>query len=178
MEFEKLVESRRSCRAYQKMPPIAKEEIESILKDVPFAPSWKNTETGRYYVAYTPEMVKKVYDALPEFNKKSTENAVAFLVTTFVKDVSGFAPDGSRVTKVGNEWGAYDLGCQASYLLLSARNHGYDTLIMGLADVDGLKELFSIPEEEIIMPVIALGVRSKEPELRPRKEVDEICKYY
>ncbi len=178
MEFKELVQTRRSCRAFAESQPISNDTILSILKDTQMAPSWKNTETGRYYVANTPELIEKVYACLPGFNQKSTAGAGAFLVTTFVKGVSGFNSDGEKSTSVGDEWGAYDLGCQASYLLLSARNHGYDTLIMGLTNETELRKLFSIPEEEIFMAVIALGKRSEEPVLRPRKDVTDIVKFF
>jgi len=178
MDFQELIQSRRSCRAFLQAEPITEETVFSILKETQMAPSWKNSETGKYYVAVSPEMVEKVHSLLPEFNQKSTLHAGAFLITTFVKDISGFRPDGEKATAIGNEWGAYDLGCQASYLLLSARNHGLDTLIMGLTNEAELRKLFSIPEEEIFMSVIALGTRAEEPELRPRKETKDIVKFF
>lgn len=179
MELKELLETRRSCRAYAEAPIIPEDVIEDIMKDTIMAPSWKNTETGRYYIANTPDMVEKVWHLLPAFNQKSTKNASAFIVSTFVKNVAGFQDDGeTKCTSVGNEWGAYDLGCQASYLLLSARDHGYDTLIMGLTNEEGLRELFQIPDTEIFMAVIALGTRSEEPIFRPRKDVKDIYKLF
>jgi len=61
-------------------------------------------------------------------------------------------------------------------LVLAASNLGYDTLIMGLRDEDALREYFNIPEEEIVMSVIAIGKKKTEPNMRPRKDVDEILK--
>ena len=58
----------------------------------------------------------------------------------------------------GNDyWGAYDLGLQNSYLILKAKELGYDTLIMGLRDEEKLRAYFNIPEDEIMLPVIAIG---------------------
>ena len=47
---------------------------------------------------------------------------------------------------------------------------------MGLRDEKALAELFSIPDDEAIMAVIAVGKRSADPEKPLRKEIDEILK--
>ena len=58
--------------------------------------------------------------------------------------------------------------------MLKARELGYDTLIMGLRDVDKLVEIFEIPNDEAMMAVIALGKRKNDPEKPQRKTIDEI----
>ena len=50
MEFLKLVETRRSVRSYAKASVEAK-DLESAVKTALMAPSWKNSETARYYFA-------------------------------------------------------------------------------------------------------------------------------
>ena len=80
--------------------------------------------------------------------------------------------------EVGNGWGAYDLGLHDAYLILAAKDAGYDTLIMGLRDAEKIRTILSIPEEEEILSVIAIGKRGEEPALRPRKPLEEIVKIY
>ena len=87
MEFEKLVKERRSIRAY-KNEDVKKKDIEKIIKTTLMAPSWKNTETGRYYVALSKEAKEVVYNALPDFNKKASLNA-SYIIATFKKNLSG-----------------------------------------------------------------------------------------
>lgn len=163
MEFMELIKERRSCRSFTQAE-VKKEDIEEIIKATLLAPSWKNSETGRYYVAITQEQIKSVYDCLPDFNKKSSENA-AYIVCTFKKGISGNGDD---------NWGSYDLGLQNSYLILKAKELGYDTLIMGLRDEERLRSIFNIPNDEIMLPVIAIGKSNKELLLNPRKEIDEV----
>lgn len=165
MEYSKLVEDRRSCRSYIEAKP-SKEDIEAIVECALMAPSWKNSETGRYYVALDDEAIKEVYESLPDFNKTSSKNA-AYIIATYKKGISGNGDD---------NWGAYDLGLQNSYLILKATELGYDTLIMGLRDEDRLRKFFSIPEGEIMLPVIAIGKKSKALNLNPRKNIDEVLK--
>lgn len=165
MEFSKLVEQRRSCRKYAACD-VKKEDIEDIIKCALMAPSWKNSETGRYYVALDENTIREVYDCLPDFNQSSSKNA-AYIITTFKKGISGNGDD---------NWGSYDLGLQNSYLLLKASELGYDTLIMGLRDENKLRQIFNIPSDEIMLPVIAIGKRDGDLRLNPRKDINEVLK--
>ena len=49
---------------------------------------------------------------------------------------------------------------------------------MGLRNVDFIRETLSIPEEETIVSVIAVGKRALDPPLRPRKELEETVKFF
>lgn len=172
MEFMTLTETRRSVRVY-KPGTVSREQIEELIETTLQAPSWKNSETGRYYAAVTPEAVEQVKNCLPVGNQRKSENASALIVTTFVKNIAGHT-DGKPDNEAGNEWGAYDLGLQAAYLILKAREMGLDTLIMGLRDADGLRQAMEIPDTEEIMAVIALGYRDTDPSAPKRKAVEEV----
>lgn len=173
MEFSKLVELRRSIRKYAKAD-VKKQDIEEILDCVRLAPSWKNSQTGRYYAVLSEEAIQKVYESLPTFNRNSSENA-AYIVSSFKKGISGTLKPG-EMSQEGDLWGAYDLGLANAYLILKARELGYDTLIMGIRDEKALREYFDIPEDEILLPVIAIGKGEGEPRANKRKELDEILK--
>ena len=104
MEFQELVEARRSIRSYKPDCSIDKETIEKILLCAQQAPSWKNSETGRYYVVSSPEMVAKIKEtALPEMNRTRSVNAPVLIVTAFEKGISGFGPNGEQANEPGNE---------------------------------------------------------------------------
>lgn len=178
MEFNELIQTRRSVRSYCSGKTIERSLIEEIIKDTLLAPTWKNSQTGRYYVVDTPDKLSKVKEScLPEFNQKSSSNASALIITSFVKNIAGYA-EGKPNNELGNEWGAYDLGLQNAYLILKSRNLGLDTLIMGIRDADKLREELSIPENEEIVSVIAIGYRDEEPILKPRKNLNEVVKFY
>ena len=176
MEFNDLIIARRSVRGYTSALP--HEELVQILLQAQQAPSWKNQQTSRCYAVETPETLEQLRAAaLPSFNANNSANA-ALIVTTFVRDTVGFNEDGTPANEPGNLWGAYDLGLRDAYMVLAAKNAGYDTLIMGLRDAAVLREKLGIPQNEEIMSVIAIGKRRAEPSQRPRKALDEVAKFF
>jgi len=174
MEFQELITARRSVRAYT--AGTDHDTLAEILKEAQRAPSWKNQQTSRCYVVETPETLESFRaGALPSFNQNSSANA-SLIVTTFVKGIVGFN-GGAPVNEIGDGWGAYDLGLHDAYLILAAKNRGYDTLIMGIRDADAIRSLLSIPADEEIMSVIAVGKRGEEPSLKPRKDPGEVIRF-
>lgn len=49
MEFQTLLESRRSVRSYDASKTVTREQIKEIVEAGILAPSWKNSQTARYY---------------------------------------------------------------------------------------------------------------------------------
>ena len=176
MESTDLIKARRSIRAYGEAV-ISHEDLARILTQAQQAPSWKNQQASRCYVAETPEKLEKLRETgLPSFNCKNSANAL-LIVTTFVKGIVGHT-DGEPVNDGGDFWGAYDLGLHDAYLILAAKNAGYDTLIMGIRNSDQIRQQLAIPEDEQIMSVIALGKGTGSPADRPRKALDEVVRFF
>lgn len=174
MEFKKLIDERRSVRKYS--GSISKEDLTEILKAAQRAPSWGNRQASRCYAVTTPETLEELRSAaLPASNQNNSANAV-LVVTTFEKGVVGFR-DGEPANEIGDGWGAYDLGLHDAYLILAAKDMGYDTLIMGMRDSEAIRRIVGIPQSEEILSVIAVGKRDEEPSVRPRKEFDEVVRF-
>ena len=173
MTFGKLIEARRSVRAYAPSE-ISREELTQIVTEALNAPSWKNQEATRYRIAASTEAKARVWkEALPSFNATSSANAAALVVVSFKKGLSGYLGD-APANEVGEMWGAYDAGLASSYFVLAAKNHGWDTLIMGIRDEAALRKIFDIPADEVVLSVIALG-KSAQPYFKnPRKPVGEV----
>ncbi|MCR5273312.1 MAG: nitroreductase family protein [Lachnospiraceae bacterium] len=175
MDFKELILKRRSTRKYAEGKSISKEEIREIAEAALMAASWKNSETARVYVGTPQGKYDAIMNSLPSYNQNSSKNAVAMVVTTFKKGISGFAGD-EPANSLGDMWGAYDLGLHDAYFILKAKDMGYDSLIMGLRDEDALRKALDIPSDEEIVSVISLGVAEKEPNLNPRKNIDDALK--
>lgn len=112
---------------------------------------------------------------MPAFNAKSATGA-ALIITTFVKDRSGFDREGNAENECGNGWGYYDLGLHNANLILKAKDLGLDTLVMGIRDGDKIREILKIPENEIIVSVIAIGYSDSEASKPKRKRAEDILK--
>ena len=175
MEFMELANERRSVRAYADRP-VPQALAEEVIRCAQLAPSWKNSQTGRYYAALDETARETIRACLPPYNQKSSANA-ALIVTAYEKGVAGFN-GGEPANELGDQWGAYDLGLQNMLLTLRARELGLDTLIMGIRDGDAIRARLGIPENEEIMSVIAIGKAAEEPAPRPRKELDEVVKFF
>ncbi len=179
MEFSKLLEERRSIRKFDPEKKVTADQIKEIINAAIQAPSWKNSQTTRYYAVVTPEKIEAFSAAcLPEFNQKNAEGA-ALVVATFVKGCVGFDRlSGEPVNECGNGWGYYDLGLHDENFILKARDLGLDTLIMGIRDEKAIREFLSIPEEELLGSVIAVGYRAINPDKPKRKTADDILKIF
>lgn len=177
MEFQKLIEKRRTVRKYAKGNTVTKEDILAMVKAAQEAPSWKNSQTGRYYcVMDETDVACFRQECLPEMNAGKCENAV-LIISTFVHDRAGFQKDGTADNELGNGWGCYDLGLQNENLVLKAAELGYGSLIMGIRNADKIRDFLEIPQEETVVAVIAVGVPGEQPDRPKRKEVEEIVKF-
>ncbi len=178
MEFSEVTEKRRSLRSYLDTKKVTSEQIEEIIYVAQQAPSWKNRQPARFYCLLQGEKHDNfLRECLPEGNARKSEHA-ALIITTFVKNISGFSEDGKTAdNECGNGWGYFDLGLACENICLAAKNIGLDTLIMGLRDGEKIREFISVPENEQVVCVIAVGYGAETPEKPHRKDKSEILKF-
>lgn len=178
MEFDALIEARRSIREYAPDKPVTQEQLCALVEAAIQAPSWKNSQTARYYAVISDALREKfLAECLPAGNAKKAENA-ALVVTTFVANRAGFDREGNADNECGNGWGFYDLGLHNALFVLKAKELGLDTLIMGLRDADKIRAMLSIPETETVVAVIAVGYAAQEAVKPKRKTPQDILKFY
>ena len=175
--FDEIVAARRSIRDYKEGTTITTAQVRDLIATAMEAPSWANSQTTRYYVAMDPDKVAAVKELVGAGNARNTANAPVMIVSTFVKDQSGFGR-GNQANEIGNGWGAYDNGLSNAFFILKSREQGFDTLIMGMRDSDGLRKIFNIPDTEEVMAVISLGYRASDPNRPARKPIDDIVKFF
>ncbi len=178
MELTQAMETRRSTRGYQPGRPVNREDLEALLLAAQQAPSWKNSQTGRYYVITSPEMLARVKTGcLPERNAKNCADAPALSVVAFEKGLAGFT-EGVADNESGDQGGAYDLGLQCQNLMRKATQLGLGTLVMGPRYGDALRALLNIPDSQQVMAVISVGYPAVEPKKPRRKELEEIAGWF
>lgn len=178
MELQDVISARRSIRKY-KNQKVEHHFIEQCIQSAILAPSWKNSQTARYHVVESDEMLEKIKkETLPEFNANNCKDAPVLVVTTFVKNRAGFERDGSESNECGQGWGYYDLGIHNMNFILKATELGLGTLVMGIRDGDKIREILNIADNEIIVSVISVGYPDIEPAMPKRKTVEDITKVY
>lgn len=52
MELREAMEARRSMRKYEAEKKVTREQVEELIQAAYLAPSWKNSETPRYYIMW------------------------------------------------------------------------------------------------------------------------------
>lgn len=173
MTLSSALAGRRSIRKYDSSRCVTQQQVQEIIDSAILAPSWKNSQTARYYCAVTPDAIAKVRACLPEFNQKNSDGA-ALIVATFESNRSGFDTDGNPNNECGNGWGYYDLGLHNENLVLAAHAMGLGTLIMGIRDSEAIRQAFSIPDSQTIVSVIAVGYPAISPDMPKRKTTEDI----
>lgn len=174
--FDKLVSERRSVRSYDATKSISEDEVRTLIATAQEAPSWANVQSTRYYVVMSEEKREALKPIMGQ-NARNIADVPVVIITTFKRGESGFF-NGEASNELGNSWGAFDNGLSNAFLILKAKDMGFDSLIMGLRDADKLHELLNIPSDEAVTSVIALGYAKDRPKRPLRKELYEIVKFF
>lgn len=174
MELDEVLNKRKSTRRQYLSKEVDDEVIRQVIEAAILAPSWKNSQVTRYYIAKSKEVLQQVKGSLPEFNQENVGQAPVLIVSTIVLNRSGYNKDGTPTNELGNGWGYYDCGMHNMNLLLKATELGLSTLVMGIRDEQKIKEIFAIPDSQAVASVIALGYSDIEVERPQRKTFEDI----
>lgn len=174
MELDEVLNKRKSIRRQYLSKEVDDEVIRQVIEAAILAPSWKNSQVTRYYIAKSKEALQQVKNALPEFNQENVGQAPVLIVSTIVLNRSGYNKDGTPTNELGNGWGYYDCGMHNMNLLLKATELGLSTLVMGIRDEQKIKEIFAVPDNQSVVSVIALGYSDMEIERPQRKTFEDI----
>ena len=134
MELQEVLEKRKSVRRHYLQKPVERKLIKQMIEAAILAPSWKNSQVTRYYIAESEEARQAIKAALPEFNQENVGDAPILIVSTIVLNRSGYNKDGTPTNELGNGWGYYDCGMHNMNLILKATELGLSTLVMGIRD--------------------------------------------
>jgi nitroreductase len=179
METLENIKTRRSVRRFTE-DKVSHETIEAIIDASRMAPSWKNTQTVRYTVIETPELIQKLAaDCVLgfEFNQKTLEKSSTVVVLSTVTGRCGYERDGSYSTSKGSGWEMFDAGIAAQTFCLAAHDLGIGSCIMGIFDEAKVAELLQLPEGQTVSAIIPFGVPKFAPDPTPRKEVSDLLSY-
>jgi nitroreductase len=158
MNFEEVIEKRRSIRKY-KDTPIPKEKILQILESARIAPSAGHRQPWHFIVVENKETIKKL--------AKSDWAAEAPVMIVGLADLAA-SPN----------WCINDLGIAFEHIILTATNLGIGTCWMGQTNREELvKNLLDIPDNYKVIAITPIGIPDETPKLKERKSLDAIVSW-
>lgn len=168
MNFIELVKNRYSCKNFSDKK-VKKEKLDIILEAGRLAPTAKNNQIQRIYVARSKDALIKIDELTPCRYK-----APLVLLVAFDESEAFVYPGGKYNT------GVEDATIVASHMVLAAASLGVDSCWVNLFDPDKAREKFSLPKNEKIVAMIDLGyanygVKPLENHFK-RKNIDETVK--
>jgi nitroreductase len=142
------IEVRRAKRALSEKQ-IPSKVVGRIMTAATYAPSCFNNQSWRFLVVLNEEDLSKIHEALPDANYWVKKASMVVVVATKL-DLDGQLSD-------RRDYALFDCGLATENLVLQAFKEGlYAHPIAGF-DPFKVKEKFSIPEDFIIITLVAVG---------------------
>lgn len=169
MDFNEVVKGRYACKKYDGRP-VDPAKLTAILEAGRLAPTAKNLQEQRIYVAQSAEALQKVDKVTP-----CRYGAATVLVIAFDKNNVFTYPGGERNT------GAEDISIVATHIMLAAKANGVESCWINLIDPAEVAKEFNLPENEEVVLLMDLGYPAPEgkplPNHSKRKDLSETVKY-
>lgn len=177
MDFMTMMQTRRSCRAYEDRP-VAREDLLRIVEAGRLTPSACNSQPWRFIVVDEPEATEKFRDALV------TEDGVCFCkwreqVPAFIalcEQETRIIPRIAQHFGTNQRYAQGDIGAAAMNMCHEAMELGLATCILGVIDQKKMERHFGVPEGCVVRMGIAVGYAAPAPETeKVRKPLEEVC---
>lgn len=166
MDVKTAICNRRSIRRFQNIP-VAESVLTNLVDLSRMYASGANLQPIRYLAVAKSDYLDRVFETLrwaaylPGFEIREDQRPMAYVILTA----------DSRVKKNCQ----FDLGAAATTLMLAAEEAGLASCCLGSFNAGTLKHVFSLPEWEDPLLVIALGYADQKS--RP-VDMEDDAKYY
>ena len=169
MEFKEVIRNRFSCRKFSDRQ-IESEKLDAILEAGRLAPTAKNLQEQRIYVAQSAEALAKIDSAT-----RCRYGAPAVLVVAFDKNNVFTYPGETR------DSGVEDATIVATHMILAAADEGVNSCWINFFDPEKMAEALSLPENEEVLMMLDLGYAAEGVKPTPghstRKPLSETVSY-
>jgi len=153
------IKTRRSIRKFTDTP-VARETMNEIVSAASYAPSWKNSQTVRYIVIESEDILEKIATTATlgfEHNKGIISGCKTLVAAVTISGKCGYNPDGTFTTTKKDKWEAFDAGIAVQTFCLAASELGVGTVILGIFDEAVMSEILGLPEGQYTAALIAAG---------------------
>lgn len=180
MDFLTMMETRKSCRAYQDKP-VSREDLVKIVQAGRLTPSACNSQPWHFIVVDEPEAKEKLCDALVVLDGRTgcpwRAQVPAFLVLCETK--AKVVPFVEKFYGTTQRYAPGDIGAAAMNMCHQAMELGLDTCILGVNDQAKMEKHFGIPAGHTVRLVIAVGYGVEDAPSPPkvRKPLEEVCSF-
>lgn len=170
--------NRRSIRKY-KPDDISDEDIYAIINAARLSPSGNNSQPWRFLVIRDEETKHKIVEA--ERNQDWMLSAPVFIVCMADlkarddTDLDSFITEDESSFEVKRV--IRDTAVAIENLLLQCTHMGLGSCWTGNYTQKNMRRAIDVPNEFFILGVVTVGVPDENPEMRPRKSIDEILKF-
>ena len=147
MDFNKVLENRYSVREY-KNTPVEDEKIQAILEAARIAPTAKNSQPHKIYVAKSEEALAKM--DLVTINRYGAP--VAFLICGDMERACILKSNGKNFLEV-------DATIVQTYMMLKATELGLGSCWIGRVSSEKAYEVFDIPKTHIPCGILIVGYK-------------------
>ena len=201
MDFFDLCHQRRSCHHFAPNHKISKEDFKKIIELTALTPSGYNAQPWEFILIQDEARLKQLeHIAMDQKHIREAGNAVVVLGDTFIgrnadKILEDWVKNGliteekkavykeaftrKRSPEKYKQMALRNAALAAMTFMYAAQQYGWNTCpMMGVKQLE-LKKFCRIPEDHIIVMLIALGKAdmSKEPPRLPRKSFEEMVHY-
>jgi nitroreductase len=163
-ELLKEIEQRRAKRAMDEKK-IPEDIVLRMMKAATYAPSCFNNQSWRFLVLSEDEALKKIHAALSGGNYWAGKAPLMVVVVT--------KPDLDCQLSDRRDYALFDCGLAVENLLLQATREGLYAHPMAGFDPLVVKGAFNIPEEYIVITLIAVGYPGDESPLSEKHRTAE-----
>ncbi|MEJ2154154.1 MAG: nitroreductase family protein [Desulfobacteraceae bacterium] len=144
----KEIDERRAYRALSE-EPIAADTLARIMTAATYAPSCFNNQSWRFLVITEKEALLKVSEALTEANYWAKKAPAMVVVAT--------KPGLDCQLSEGRDYALFDCGLATQNLLLQSEKEGVYAHPMAGFDPVVVKKAFDIPDDFIVITLVAMG---------------------
>jgi nitroreductase len=166
MDFQQLIKTRYSVRAY-KPDPVGEAKLGQVLEAARLAPTAANKQPFQVIVIHTTgreEELRRIY------------NRDWFIEAPMVICVCGI-PGGAWVREDNENYAVVDVAIVMDHIVLAATELGLGTCWVGAFNAQAAREILGLPEGVEPIVFTPLGYPADQPKPKERKPLDELVRY-
>lgn len=168
MDFQTLIKSRYSVRAY-KPDPVEEEKLQAVLEAARLAPTAANRQPIQIIVVHTEGREA-------ELNRIYGRDW--FVQAPLIVAVCGVKDEGWRRDRYdGKSYVDVDAAIVMDHLILAATAQGLGTCWIAAFDPDAAREVLELPTDVDPLVFTPLGYAADAPKEKKRKSLDELVRY-